>query len=52
MAFLFFKEIPTLGTFIGGFLILLSMIVQAVETEEKVPVIIAEEKSYLLRYKK
>jgi len=52
LVFLFFKEIPTLGTFIGGLLILLSMIVQAIETEEKTPVAIAEEKSYLLRYKK
>lgn len=35
LAFLFFKEIPTLGTFIGGVLILVSMIAQAVEVEVK-----------------
>lgn len=52
LALLFFKEVPTLGTFIGALLILLSMVVQAMETEEKPPVAIAEEKSYVLRYKK
>jgi drug/metabolite transporter (DMT)-like permease len=52
LALLFFKEIPTLGTFIGAFLILLSMVVQAIETEERPPVAIVEEKSYVLRHER
>jgi drug/metabolite transporter (DMT)-like permease len=52
LALLLFKEVPTLGAFIGGLLILLSMIAQALEAEEKSPMVVGEEKSYVLRYKK
>lgn len=52
LALLLFKEVPTLGAFIGGLLILLSMVVQALETEEKSPMVVVEEKNYVLRYKK